>query len=123
MQIVAAKRPRKRKRVFNFNVGKHMMVTFANLVPTMLANPDIGDDELRDYLLSDDLRCTILQELTPKEMRDVVKGVYTNATDDLVAHRMKTWLRNLPKGQECHGLGIDHPSFSYINSWTASCVM
>ena len=53
MQIIAAKRPRKRKRVFRFNVGKHTMLTFANLVPTMLSNPDIGDDELRDYLLSD----------------------------------------------------------------------
>jgi len=122
-QVGTAKRPRKRKRVFQFNVGKHIMITLSKLVPTLLSNPSISNEELRDILLADEMRLVILEGLSPKEKRDVIKGVWTSASDDLVAHRMRTWLRNLPKGQECHGLPVDHQSFSYINAWTSSCVM
>merc|ERR1712166_1460051 len=84
-QVGTAKRPRKRKRVFQFNVGKHIMITLSKLVPTLLSNPSISNEELRDILLADEMRLVILEGLSPKEKRDVIKGVWTSASDDLVA--------------------------------------
>ena len=90
MQIGAGKRPRKRKRALQFNMGKHMTITFSKLAPTLLSNLAIPDGDLRDIPLADDMRFTILQGLTPKEMRDTVKHVYTDASPDLVDMRMRT---------------------------------
>lgn len=122
-QVRVDKRPRKRARAFVFNVGRHVFRFLAETASTLLQDPDISDEELAVTFLSVGFRKQILVGLSAKEMRDTVKKLWTNASDQLIITRMRTFLRNLPKDFLCHGLPTNHSSFSYVNAWIVSCVL
>ena len=107
-----------KRRKKEFRVGQHVFRTLAPLVPVLLADSAISDDDLAIKLTGDRVREAIVKDLKEKDVKTVIKRVY-HGTHKEDVKRMFDYLKDIrcpKKAAQCHGL-VDEDNNALINAW------
>ena len=93
-----------KRRKKEFRVGQHVFRALAPLVPELLADPAISDDDLALQPTGDPVREATIKDLKDRDVKTVLKQLY-HSTHPEIEKRMFDYLKDIrcpKKAAQCH---------------------